>query len=644
MKVALINMPFASIYRPSIGLSLLKAGLKRKNINCDIHYLNLKFAELISTESYNSISEGSVFSSNALAGEIVFSESLFGEDTLDLYIEEAKVKFKQNKNEDFELIRTVRSYVEGFLLSCLEEIDWDDYNIIGFTSVFEQNVASLSFAKRLKEKYPDKFIMFGGANCEETMGMELLRQFSFIDAICSGEGDYSFVNFISEWNENGLIPNDIDGVFLQKDKEYIMKNKKRPSSQSVMNLDQLPIPEYSDYFEQFVSYRYKDQVQYARFLFESSRGCWWGQKHHCVFCGLNGTNLNFRSKSAERVLEELMLQSKRYKKYTSKATAVDNIIDMNYFKSLLPSLKDEDINLDMFYETKANLKKSQIELFRDANFKTIQPGIESLQTSVLKLMNKGISMLQNIQLLKWSREYGIFPIWNILYGFPGENQEEYKSIHKIIEKIQHLTPPGGVSKIRLDRFSPYFNNSKENGITNVRAMWPYKYIYSQIDQSGLDNLAYHFDFDYSNPCNPEEYTVSMRRAVLDWTEIHPYSDLFYVDNSYQLIIMDLRGKNNIQTYVLKDEQRQMLLALDGISTITRVHKEVISAGYSVTIEDLNSIILDFINKGIVLEEDGKLINIVLNTNIYSPKKASLIRIKEWNENKRKDVSKEAVFN
>ena len=273
MKVALINMPFASIYRPSIGLSLLKAGLQKKDIDCDIHYLNLKFADKITPELYDAFAEGKVFSSNALAGEMVFSESLFNKDTLDEYILEAKPKFKRTTLQDYELIREARSYVESFLEECLETINWNEYTIIGFTSVFEQNVASLSLAKRLKEKFPDKFIMMGGANCEETMGIELLKQFPFIDAICSGEGDYAFVEFINEWKVNNVIKNDIDGVFLQTDDALTMM-KKKPMGKSVQNLDELPIPEYTDYFEQFISCSFKDLVFKTRFLFESSRGCW----------------------------------------------------------------------------------------------------------------------------------------------------------------------------------------------------------------------------------------------------------------------------------------------------------------------------------------------------------------------------------
>src|SRR3954465_271775 len=40
-------------------------------------------------------------------------------------------------------------------------------------------------------------------------------------------------------------------------------------------------------------------------LIETARGCWWGAKNHCTFCGLNGETMGFRAKSADRVMTEI---------------------------------------------------------------------------------------------------------------------------------------------------------------------------------------------------------------------------------------------------------------------------------------------------------------------------------------------------
>jgi ribosomal peptide maturation radical SAM protein 1 len=453
-------MPFGSIYRPSIGISLLQSSLHKSGFECDTHYLNLLFGSIVGKDIYNYLIEGDV-PQKAFAGEWTFSQSLYGSNNFNeykKYIEKSQLIHSETKrNEFYENLLTIRSHVEPFLELSLESCSWDLYDIIGFTTVFEQNVASLSLAKRIKEKYPNKFIIFGGSNCEGEMGVSLLESFPFIDAVCSGEGDISFIDFVKQMNEHKDPSRCVSkGIIMQN--KYNNKNSRTSfeSSPSVHDMDNLSYPNYDDYFNQFKKYGFlnQDKDKLPRFLFESSRGCWWGYKSHCRFCGLNGGNLNYRSKSADRALEELIFLKERYQNYTNKAAAVDNIIDMKYFREFLPKIRDMKLDLDMFYETKANLKKDQVQLFRDAGFRYIQPGIESLITSVLKIMGKGVSMLQNVQLLKWGQEFEVKPYWNFLYGFPGENEEEYQKVTDTIQALSHLEPPISCSPIRLDRFSP----------------------------------------------------------------------------------------------------------------------------------------------------------------------------------------------
>jgi hypothetical protein len=77
---------------------------------------------------------------------------------------------------------------------------------------------------------------------------------------------------------------------------------------------------------------------------------------------------------------------------------------------------------------------------------------------VLRLMQKGTTGLKNIQLLRWCQELGMEPLWNIIYGFPGESPSEYVRMARLLPLLTHLGPPQSCGPIRLDRFSPYFNH------------------------------------------------------------------------------------------------------------------------------------------------------------------------------------------
>ncbi len=75
MKVLLLNMPFVSLSRPSIGLSLLKARLAEEGVTCTIGYPNLFLAERIGFEAYQLIDEK--LSQALFAGEWLFAQRLF---------------------------------------------------------------------------------------------------------------------------------------------------------------------------------------------------------------------------------------------------------------------------------------------------------------------------------------------------------------------------------------------------------------------------------------------------------------------------------------------------------------------------------------------------------------------------------------
>ena len=183
--------------------------------------------------------------------------------------------------------------------ACVEEFRIADYDIVGFTTTFEQNLASLALSRLIKERWPDKAIVFGGGNCEGEMGRELHRSFPWIDYVCSGEGERSFpqlVDAIAAGRDGAGIP----GIVYRRDGRSTDNGR----GEAITDMDAVPAPNYDEYFAA-VKRSPLVPALHPSLLIETSRGCWWGAKAHCTFCGLNGATMTFRSKSAERVLGEL---------------------------------------------------------------------------------------------------------------------------------------------------------------------------------------------------------------------------------------------------------------------------------------------------------------------------------------------------
>jgi len=144
----------------------------------------------------------------------------------------------------------------------------------------------------------------------------------------------------------------------------------------------------------------------------------------------------------------------------------------------------------IFYEVKADLTAQQIETIARGGVKKVQPGIESLATSTLKLMRKGTTAFRNIRFLSDCARYGVEPEWNLLVGFPGEGAEVYEMYARTLPGLFHLPPPTGAYPVRFDRFSPYFMQQEVYGLK----LAPYDYyaLCYPFPPLALKNMAYYF--------------------------------------------------------------------------------------------------------------------------------------------------------
>lgn len=557
-------MPFASVSRPAIGISILKARLREEGIDCACGYPNLLFADYIGLDVYELIC--SEISPAMFLGDWLFAQHLFGDKlNLDAYL--ATLQNNVPKPSNFDTILEVQGRIAAYIEACLTEYKIADYDIIGFSTTFEQNMPSLALAKRIKDMAPEKTIVFGGANVESVMGLELHRQFEWIDYICSGEAEVTFPELVRRL-EQGQNAEGLRGVVYRNDGQSTFHG----STGMIQDMDSIPDPDYDDYFDEVARHPVGIRLNPV-LLIESSRGCWWGAKAHCTFCGLNGSTMAFRKKSPERVLQELEKQRDRY--HLRKFLAVDNILPTDYFKTLFPMLKERQLGISLFYEIKSNLKREQVELLRDAGVLAVQPGVESLSTHVLQLMRKGVSAIQNIALLKWCNQYGIKMAWNLLYGFPGETEYDYVETAKIMEAIYHLQPPGGASVIRLDRFSPNFDHSDQFGLVKVRPFSLYEFIYP-LPMTAIQNIAYFFEYEYHDGRRPKTYITDVLEKMEVWKSNSDGNLVKEYGEDPELTVVDTRPTHPVCHYPFNGLQREIYELCDSIrsfSTIVSFVKE-----------------------------------------------------------------------
>jgi len=507
-RAALVNMPFGSTLRPSIQLGLLSAIGRKAGFSIDSLYLNLDLAAEIGVDFYEQLCEHR----GHMTGDWLFAHAAFpsgdmppSEAFLDAFSAERDWAAAIGRTSE-AIVQLREETIPAFVNRCARTINWGDYGLIGFTNTFQQNVASLALARQIKSINPDLRIVFGGSNMEGEMGRSMLASFPDIDLVVSGEADRTFPALLTALSSGADYTN-IPGVLTRSGAQDIVGRQSSPFNA----LDENPDPDYFDYFERVRDLGLMAQIAPSLGLpIETSRGCWWGAKHHCTFCGLNGEGMGYRSKSATRVMKEVNALSRAHG--VTNFVAVDNILDRKLSETFFAKVEEGRLDFHFFFEVKANMGREEIKQLARGGVREIQPGIESLSTPILKLMRKGCSMLQNVLCLKWSRYYGVGVSWNLIFGFPGERVEDYERQLGVLHVLGHLEPPNGFHRIWLERFSPYYSRADEFGLTEVRPTRSYDYVYPR--SSDVEGIAYFFDYNMPDALSSEDPAA---RSVIERT-------------------------------------------------------------------------------------------------------------------------------
>lgn len=492
--------PYSNINCSSLAISLLKSCLTRAGISCAVDYASIRFSQKIGVNNAwifrNALSEFFPY-----VPEMIFAEfaGVKPRKSIDDFIEfsfnnplrEARV-FSEDLGKAFESRENLKAFLDSLrdkakttLDETIERILSFEPEIVGLTSNFMQENASLAIMKRIKDAKPSVTTIMGGLNCTGSAGAAVLKKFPFVDYMFSGEADEVFA--------------DICRHILDGDKDFRMpygllrqggKIPEKIPFRITVNMNNVPTPEADDYFAALKEFLTEDELKKINPVIytEASRGCWWAEKKPCTFCGLHKIYRVYRKKTPGKIAEEL---NYLYDRYGDQIFVFTDCIMSNEARIELPKLLSRrKEKMRLVTEIKSNLTDNDVKTLVEAGFLEVQPGIESLIDSVLKLMNKGNSAIRHIALLKYGEKYSLHLSWNMLYGFPGEKIEDYEKFTELLPLIHHLPVPSGFFKIRFDRNNVYWENP-EKYFLKLKPSPVYDY-YLPDDEEFIKNYAYMF--------------------------------------------------------------------------------------------------------------------------------------------------------
>lgn len=495
LDVLLVVPPCASATLPVLGPSILCASLREAGHDTHVLYANLEFAARIGFMPYRKFA----LSVEKLHGEMLFAEAAW-RAPLELREDEFDGRADSISYDEF---LAAAEHVPAFIDDIADTIASMQPAIVGFSSVFQQTIASVALARAVRDRLPNAVLLLGGANVAAPMGEAIAATTDAFDYVVSGEGEVGLPDLVGR-----LLAGD------RPDGRVVLMPR-------VARMDLVPTPVFDDFYAQvrplMAAERLPDGLPVG-LPFESSRGCWWGERSHCTFCGLNGLEIAERAHTPERVLADIEHLVSHWG--VSELRASDDLLPLRIQREVLPELaarqSQREKPLHFFYEVKSSMRQKDLRLLAAAGVTQVQAGLESLATDTLVAMRKGVTGPMNIVFLRNARGAGVDILWNWMVGFPDDAKEDYDAFLRVAPFLEHLRPPVALAPVRVDRFSPYHNDPERFGITDITPLpgmaraWP--------KGADLASIAYHFTGSMRSPYRSNRRLAArVDRGLAGWT-------------------------------------------------------------------------------------------------------------------------------
>jgi len=606
--VALVSMPSLSARHPSFQLALLKPILEQAGIPAQQFSFFMYMGHQVGWRMAETIAQ--VWP--CLVGEWIWSKAAFGEQA-------------SNKDEEYfatydhlfeavcqaagctlDDIRRLRDQAAPqFIDFCLDSVDWNRFGLVGFTVVFQQLIGSLALARALKQRYPNLPVIMGGASLEDDIAGEIMKGCPQIDFVHCGDAEISFPQMV-ERLYSGQNMEGLKGIMWRDSGGGIHYAGRAPN---FMDMDRTPLPDFDEYFyaRQASGYEHSDHVEELLVPFEAARGCWWGEKNHCTFCGLNRSGMEFRAKDPDNVLDQLEALARRYGQFYFNA--IDNIMAPEYLEKLFGKLAAANSDICIHYEIRPNLSRKQLAKLRRSGLFSVQPGVESFSTNILKIMRKHSTGMRNIELIKWCTYYGINALYNILCRFPGETEYDYRTQSEVAASIVHFQPPYAIVKARADRGSPMYTEPDSQLVSGLVPAKCYQYIFPE--SFDLRRISYYFDHQMGNTVTDGVYDELFGR-VGAWQAMwkrpkRPY--LKYRKSVATITILDGRTEQE-QVFTYRERPADLYEYCAEARTPLDISAQF---GNDPSIKDA---LENFISNSLMLHLDGRYLSLALPENPY----------------------------
>ncbi len=395
-----------------------------------------------------------------------------------------------------------------------------------------QLMSGVTFAKLIKQKYPDIKIVVGG-NIITRLKDELPKKKQFFeevfDYLIYYEGEQALTDLVLALSEGRSVEEVPNLIWYDREKGEVVINE----HQHTERVMELPVPD----FDGLPLEKYFAPELILPYL--GTRGCYWGK---CTFCDHHAGYIDqFRAKHADKIVEEL--QELRSKYDCRHFLFTDESFPPALFMKLPPLMIEA--GLDIFWTTLIRFEQSLIEpelwdKAAESGCRSLYFGLESANQRIINLVKKDTKIDVAIQNLTEAKRVGIWSHVMGFFGFPSETQAEADDTQRFLIENQGLIPSVEMYFFVLYKHAPVWDMLEETKIAvheNPEHDLALDYYYTPEDGLTIPDAMKRYENFYRDDFDPWALRVNSREHVF-----------LYITHF---------GTNNLpQIYVKNDPNRQ----------------------------------------------------------------------------------------
>jgi Fe-S oxidoreductase len=289
-----------------------------------------------------------------------------------------------------------------------------------FTPLVLDVIRSLETIKQLLSSC---LTVIGGAHV--TSFQEAAVSHPEIDYAVMGYGEYPLWKLVSSlFFDRNILRGDIPGLIYRQDGEI----KKNPINNSILSLDDLPLPDLS-----LVDYkRYSCPIGTRTTMVPviSSRGC----PFHCTFC--NSPDKVYMPRSMSKVFEEVMYI---HSLGVEEIFFFDDLFNLTNDRvyEFCDLLKKEKLKITWAFKSRVhNVTENFIRTVKSCGCERIHFGIETHTDESLKTLRKGITVKQIEDAINLCYRYRINTVGSFMINLPGDTLDDIHERFRFAKRLR----------------------------------------------------------------------------------------------------------------------------------------------------------------------------------------------------------------